>query len=160
MITLTGHDISRNAVRFGRLMWIPPRRIHRPWTPRLYRTSDPHYGPVTVAVIPGTGSVTLFGPVLRSGGHLARHSVRFGRLMYWPPWTVSDPWRPHVELTGDEHCNPSLLTVVPFAGAVIVFYGRRWRTEADGPCERCIAEHAAEGYQHDGNGMWTKITAG
>lgn len=98
--------------------------------------------------------------LLRSGGHIARHSVRVGRLMYWPPWTVSRPWRPHIELTGDEHCNPSLLTVIPLLGAVIVFYGRRWRTEADGPCDRCIAEQAAEGYQHAGNGVWTKITAG
>jgi hypothetical protein len=98
--------------------------------------------------------------LLRSGGHITRHSIRVGRVMYWPPWTVSRPWRPSIELTGDEHCNPSLLTVIPLLGAVIVFYGRRWRTETDGPCDRCIAEHAAEGYQHDGNGVWTKITAG
>jgi hypothetical protein len=67
---------------------------------------------------------------------------------------------PRAELAGDEHCNPSILVVLPLLGAVIVFYGRRWRTEADGHCDTCRADMAKDGFQYDGDGGWTKITAG
>jgi hypothetical protein len=94
---------------------------------------------------------------LRSGGHLTWHSIRLGRLMYWPPWAVTRPWLPRAELAGDEHCNPSILAVPPLLGAVIVFYGRRWRTEADGPCNDCIADMARDGLRHDGAGGWERV---
>lgn len=46
------------------------------------------------------------------------------RLMYWPPGGVTRPWLPRVFRGGDEWHNPSIGIVVPFLGALIVFYGR------------------------------------
>ena len=43
------------------------------------------------------------------------------RFMYWPPWTVSDPWMPRMKRGGDEWCNPSVQVILPFAGAFIWF---------------------------------------
>lgn len=63
------------------------------------------------------------------------------RWQYWWPWNVSEPWRLQSGFGGDEYCNPSIITGVPFLGAFVIFYGRKLRTVEDGLCEDCLAEN-------------------
>jgi hypothetical protein len=59
--------------------------------------------------------------------------VRLPRLpveaVWWPPWTVTAPWRPRVVRGTDEWHNCSYGLVVPLSGAVIVY---RMRYARDG----------------------------
>lgn len=50
------------------------------------------------------------------------------------------PMWPHIYRSGDEYCNPVLAVHLwPIGGLDIWWRGHR-RGEADGPCERCLAE--------------------
>jgi hypothetical protein len=57
------------------------------------------------------------------------------RLMWWAPWKVTRPWLPRFSWHGsDEFCNDSVSLILPFAGALIVFWRRHLRTM---PCGHC-----------------------
>lgn len=67
----------------------------------------------------------------------------FADRWWWsPPWKVTRPWLPRVQVFptgGDEYCNPTVLVVLPLLGDVVVRYRRGpIRTQA---CDECVAEN-------------------
>jgi hypothetical protein len=64
------------------------------------------------------------------------------RLWWWPPWGVTDWWRPRMWLGGDEWCNIPLCINIPPFGAFII-YGQL-RPLRNFPCRECwyyISKH-------------------
>ena len=47
-----------------------------------------------------------------------------GRVMWWAPWGLTEPFTPRVWRGGDEFENPSACVTVPLLGAFILFYSR------------------------------------
>lgn len=54
-----------------------------------------------------------------------------GRLGWWAPWRVTDPWLPRVWRGSDEYHNPAVSVVVPFLGAFHYWF-TRWSDATGG----------------------------
>jgi len=67
------------------------------------------------------------------------------RFQYWAPWKTTEPWNSRWDASADEHCNRSLIFVLPrLLGTVVIFPGRNMRTWFDGPCDECVEEMRKE----------------
>jgi hypothetical protein len=62
---------------------------------------------------------------------------KIGRLMWWPPTTLTCWWKPTIFKGEDEFCNPSIAAIIPPFGALILF----WRPGPlrTRPCTECAA---------------------
>lgn len=52
---------------------------------------------------------------------------------------------PRVSFGADENCNRAITFVLWPLGHLNIWWEPKWRTSADGPCEKCRAEARAEG---------------
>ena len=63
----------------------------------------------------------------------------YGRhFQYWAPWKTTDPWNDRWDTGSDEHCNRSLIFILPkLLGTLVIFPAVQMRTWYDGPCQEC-----------------------
>lgn len=54
------------------------------------------------------------------------------RWWYWPPTQLTRPWLPRAMRASDEYATPTLLVIIPLAGALIIRTGRRPFRGCDG----------------------------
>lgn len=60
------------------------------------------------------------------------------RFQYWAPWKTTEPWNDRWDTGSDEHCNPSIIMVLPkLLGTIVIFPSVQLRTWFDGPCVEC-----------------------
>jgi hypothetical protein len=61
------------------------------------------------------------------------------RFQYWAPWKTTEPWDARWDAAADEHCNRSLIFVLPnLLGTLVIFPQVQMRTWYDGPCGDCM----------------------
>lgn len=62
------------------------------------------------------------------------------RFMYWPPYGVTQPWKPRMIRGGDEWHNKSTGIILPFIGGFIFFWERDFSREGEEHLHSCTRE--------------------